>query len=282
MRIACLLLLLPLFFASKEAISQDQVEQTELSELKILSWNIYMLPRFVLLTGKRKRSKKIPEAIGPEGYDIIVFQEAFHSRTRKILWDRLSEDYPYEYGPANNKKTPVVTNSGIWVLSKIPLLELGTIDFKKCHLDDCFARKGALLLEGQWGENSFQILGTHLEAGPNKVKSTQYPEIAQLLDRHQKEGVPQFLCGDFNTSSFDTAQYQEMLNVLEAENGELLSIHQSTVRDGQDEIDYILLRNDPDSKVNMDRFIRIFHNQWKDEKYWLSDHHALEAIVTFN
>jgi endonuclease/exonuclease/phosphatase family metal-dependent hydrolase len=159
-------------------------------------------------------------------------------------------------------------------------VELGTIDFKKCHKDDCFARKGALLLGGEWQGQPFQILGTHLEAGPDHIKDVQYRELAGLLEYHWTPGVPQLLCGDFNTNSADPEQYGEMLSVLQAWNGPLLSEIQHTSSDG-DEIDYILLRNADTNVVQVDRYVREFESEWKEDKAWLSDHLAVEAFVWF-
>jgi hypothetical protein len=43
---------------------------------------------------------------------------------------------------------------------------LAELDFEYCEGIDCWSRKGALLAEGEFQGQTFQILGTHLEAGP--------------------------------------------------------------------------------------------------------------------
>ena len=304
--------LLIIAFAFYENISKGQsVESSPQSvypyallsqknELKILSWNIYMLPGFAnfagygVFSGKKKRAKAIVEELKKLDYDIIVFQEAFHRSARSKLKRGLVELYPYMVGPVNNKKISIKTNSGIWIISKVPLKEIKVIDFKQCQGIDCWARKGALLVEGTWQGKLFHIIGTHLESGPQQyIRKSQYEEIySYLLEPYQKTGVPQFICGDLNTNSADSVSYMDMLNTLKAENGELLGEVKVTIggiandmssggTTNQYEIDYILVRDNGADIKSIKRKVSILQHPWSKKRKDLSDHYGVEAIIEF-
>ncbi len=261
--------------------------------LRVLSWNIYMLPKFAKITGKRQRAALIAMKMKAEQVDILVFQEAFLEDARRILRNELRAFFPYEYGPANEKFS-IKTNSGIWVLSKVPLKVLEEIDYTECvGFDDCFARKGALLLEGRTGRSSqpFQLLGTHLQAGgPPAVRQSQLDELRNLLDRHRRPGMPQVICGDMNTAQSDTAHYTDMLRRLDAQDGPLEislvattdgypnDLHADGVRNFRI-IDYVLIR--PNGRRNTSAIRRMYNlqAQWSPQHRDLSDHFPIYAEV---
>lgn len=267
-------------------------QPAEEKEMKILCWNIYMLPRFVFHTGKRKRAREIVKALPAENYDILVFQEAFHGDARRILKRGLKEIYPYQIGPANRKPFWIKTNSGVWILSKIPLEKVKQIEYKDCHgFADCMARKGALLVEGIFGGQKFQLLGTHIQAGgPDSVKQSQYREIQRLLDEHRKENVPQILAGDFNMGK-DKKGYEPMLKTLDVEEYEPdseLKFTASSINEfrsgGSDRlIDFIFYKPNGIEPRKLIRNVRRFVSpqQWGKGKVELSDHFAVEAILKF-
>jgi sphingomyelin phosphodiesterase len=76
------------------ANDKDECEEDE-RNLKVLSWNIYMLPKIVPLKGKLDRAHAIVEEIKKSDFDVIVFQEAFLKDARKIIREGLKEAYPF-------------------------------------------------------------------------------------------------------------------------------------------------------------------------------------------
>src|ERR1700722_7760488 len=68
------------------------------NSLKILSWNIFMLPRFIMRTGQLKRAHEIVNVLKDEDADIIVFQEAFDKSAREIIRKGLASYFPFESG----------------------------------------------------------------------------------------------------------------------------------------------------------------------------------------
>lgn len=273
--------------------------QSELSSdsgtLKILSWNIYMLPPLAKFTGKQRRAKRIGDLLKDSDFDIVVFQEAFHGAARRKIWRRMRDNFPHVLGPANRRWYSLKTNSGIWILSKIPLKQIAELDFDYCEGIDCWSRKGALVAEGEFNGQTFQILGTHLEAGGSREKKVeQYRELDSLLTHFRKDGVPQIAAGDFNTKKFhDTIWYNQMIQILGVEDGPLISeqkftsdsyINDIKIQRGdkkkQRVIDFIFYRaNGLAATIN--RYVRMPNWQWSKHRKDLSDHFAVEAQIQF-
>ncbi len=262
--------------------------------LKVLSWNIYMLPPLARITGKRQRAEKIAELLKNSDYDVLVLQEAFHPAARRLIREGLGDTFPYQIGPAN-RKFSVKTNSGIWILSRQPLTKLGAIDYEECEgFDDCFARKGALLVELEFNGRPVQILGTHLQAGgPHSIRHSQYREMRQLLDQYARPGVPQLVCGDMNTNRADRENYEVMIETLGAKDGPFAGERQFTA-DGvgndlcgggsrnRKVIDYIFVRNKGVKIKRVKRWIPVIRRKWSPKHADLSDHNPVAIEIDWN
>ena len=265
-------------------------------DLKILSWNIYMLPPIAPIPGRIERAYAIADTLKHAETDIIVFQEAFHHGAVKIIRDSLSAIYPYMYGPFNPRKNIFQISSGVFIISKIPLELKGVIEYKIAKETDRVARKGAALMEGTWNGKKFQIMGTHLQA-------QNYPDIRRLqirhmfdslLTKHKEEGVPQIICGDMNTEIEISKNYKDMLTGLDAEDGDITGIQKMTYDGTNNELaqsvwkkdkttlDYILFRRNGSGMNLTNRHVGVFkkHN-WKKGKTDLSDHYAMMCDVKF-
>jgi endonuclease/exonuclease/phosphatase family metal-dependent hydrolase len=283
--------LLSLFSLSAQQMKKQPIETTS-HQLKILSWNIYMLPYLSLFNRNGHRAEIIGNQLMDSDYQIIVFQEAFSSKCRNILRKKLIEKYPYQYGPANATLWPFKTNSGLWILSTIPLKELKQIRFHTATGFDRIARKGAVLFEGIYNNMNFQLLATHLQSeSPTKIAAAQCAEIAGLLKEFYTPDKPQLICGDFNTEMSDTKNYRRMLKTLDADNGELDGKLKVTYDEenntlakrtnGKGEIiDYILTRNTHLIDHIKRNVIEFYHSELEYHSH-LSDHYAMEATVRF-
>lgn len=271
-------------------VPQKTGNASDEKNLKILSWNIYMLPKVVPLKGKLERAQAIVDEIKKSDFDIIVFQEAFLKGARELIRNGLADAYPYEYGPANTGGF-IREHSGVWIISKVNMKLLNTIVFKNCAGSDCLARKGAMLLEGKWNNKPFQLLGTHLQAdGYDRIREKQMDQIyLELLAANKRENVPQIICGDMNTESEMKEHYCSMLECLDAEDGEISSIEKCSY-DGQNNplaqsfgvknktnYDYILVRKNGAKMKSMKRTISVM----KKGKKFLSDHYGVVCELKF-
>lgn len=293
MKIRLVLFLVSIIFCAHEPLFSQNREPQAVSNLKILSWNIYMLPYISLFNGNGQRAKFIVEELKHSDYQLIVFQEAFSSKCRSILAKGLKENYPYQYGPANKNIVPMRTNSGLWVVSKFPLQHIDEIVFKESIGFDKVARKGAVLFEGVFQQQRFQLVATHLQAdNPWQIRQKQCGEIRdKLLLPNNRADIPQIICGDFNTDMDDSRDYSNMLVTLDARNGDLSGDVKTTydeidntlaqiVNGRKRIIDYVLVRNERFVEC-IERTIHTFVKPEAKKKLFLSDHYAIEAQISF-
>ena len=262
--------------------------------LRILSYNIKMLPRFI----KRehhyplKRAPLIPAYIKEENPDIVVFQEAFDGKAVHILRKLLKAQYPYIIGPLN-KKAGFKINGGVLICSKYPLKQLGAVQYSQCNDFDCWARKGVLLVEVNDGKHIFQIAGTHMNGGGSvALKTSQYREMGNLVKQFARPGVPQFCVGDYNTSNLEPQYYNVLIKEMDAEDGPIsgnitcTNDHLNNDMEWYDAkdrniIDYILYRPNGIRPQIMQRTIRQYCQRWSKEHEDLSDHYALLMNLTW-
>lgn len=232
-------------------------------------------------SNKKDRAQQISEIMNNSDYDIIVFQEAFHNPARKILQRELKNQFPYQYFPIENGAFK--TSSGIFIVSKIELNELGSIQYDDCNGIDCWARKGASIFEGSYQGKTFQIIGTHLDAEEQSTREKQYKQAyEEILKPHEKEGVPQFFCGDFNTRKSQPERYDLMLSTYNATDIETKSKRKNTTIKDNAVIDYILLRKNNSSMKVIDKKIKTFKSKTETiDKLGgtLSDHLAVEVTI---
>jgi len=288
------LILLISFLTFKIGSCQSEYFDPSTLDIKVLSWNIYLLPGIVAMKGKQERAEAIGDVLKTSDYDVIVFQEAFHRKSRKRIEKALHEKFPYQAGPANQRLISLKTNSGIWIFSKHPILATRSIIFKNRSGIDAFSRKGALLAEIEIHHQRVQVIGTHLQnSGPVWIRQSQCAEFYhRVLKPEFKPNVLQIICGDFNINQKNEEEYLLMLQTLNARDGELAGelkysydrarndLHVETGNDAE-LIDYILVRDPVDSKI-INRKILAFHKRWSKTHCDLSDHFALEAHVQLN
>src|SRR5262245_12035633 len=178
------------------------------AQLKILTWNIWMMPWFTFQSPHNQaRARAIAEEILKLDFDILCLEKAFDGGARAVLSRALGARYPYRYGPANSGFSLKV-NSGVWIFSRIPLTDRHEIQFRDCAGIECASRKGAMLLSGTFDSHAFQILATHLEGEPGahytperqEIRNRQMTQIRDdLLKPFAIPDAPLFLCGDFDT-----------------------------------------------------------------------------------
>lgn len=276
--------------------------------LKILSWNIQMLPRGINHNGKAKRARAIAEQLKKSPYDVVVFQELFYRRSRRIITKGLQSEFLAQTKVLNNKSIALKTNGGVMIFSRHPIKEVKEIRFKDRSGPDRLSRKGAMLAEINVNGKIIQVIGTHLQAfGMQETMYNQYQQLFdKLLNPNEKNGIPQFICGDFNTiktipknlpanlpKNFEQriARYETMLQTLKASDGELDGEQQYTMDRPNNDLckkrkefrlllDYFLFRPMTSNLTIAKRTVQIIRYPWRTGNKDLSDHFALEAVAT--
>ena len=291
------LVLFTLLFSivSNSVKAQSTQTPADSNKLDILTWNLYMRPRMVFHNGQIKRAHAIVDELKDQNYDVVVLQETFDNKARNIIWNGLKEKFPYQSG-SPRKKYFYRLRTGVFIISKLPLTNIDNIFFSTCGGSDCFAVKGAVLVNAVKNNHKFQIIGTHLQAADGKkmtgqkIRQIQYEEIKnQLMLPHAEAGVPQFFVGDMNTAKEDKKDYETLLSTMEVEDGNITGEEQysdggsrNDFRDAESHphlIDYIFCRKNG-GKVNFaQRTVKIFEHKWSKKHKALSDHFAVLAEV---
>jgi endonuclease/exonuclease/phosphatase family metal-dependent hydrolase len=281
-----LVIFLLIFFANAAMAGDNATDGAK--DLRILTYNIKMLPRYIRRTHHYPiiRARIIPAYITEENPDIIVFQEAFDTRADRILRKRLHTKYPHILGPVN-KKPGFKINGGVMIFSKYPLKQIGAIQYSRCSDEDCWARKGVLLAEVNDGKHIFQLAGTHMNGGGTlDLKKSQYREMGALVKQYAQPGIPQILAGDYNTNFYEKPFYDAMIQSLDAQDGPLTGAEGFTDDHLQNDmedydpkdrkvIDFVLYRPNGVQPKSISRTIRQYCCQWAKNHCDLSDHYAV-------
>jgi endonuclease/exonuclease/phosphatase family metal-dependent hydrolase len=189
--------------------------QTQTS-LKILTWNIQMLPAmfgtWVAKLDKMQhlRASWIVDYLKQQDYDVVCLQEAFDPQSVKLLVDGLTPVYPYVVLPRYGGHI-WQQSSGVLFLSRVPIKHDAHVVFSAGAGVERFAAKGCTLVEGIKDGLSFQVAGTHFQTGRDSFKLADSRMAAEdILKAHRRDKVPQFFVGDFNIKK-DSPQYVQLL-----------------------------------------------------------------------
>lgn len=289
MRFFVVVLLLISVLQVKAGNGNDTPKDTSANQISILTWNIKMLPRVAIHLKHHpvKRAHIIPGILLKESPDVIVFQEAYDRLAMKLIARQLRIKYPYQQGAQNRKGITFKRAGGVIIFSKHPMKEVESIRYSWMEGINKLAGKGALLVEINHPSKTFQVLGTHMEAGGSReLKISQYKDAGLLLKKHEKQGVPQFACGDFNTRRSDTILYPTLIKELQAEDGTLTgelqwtSDHLLNDMDSYNPtrrnlIDYVFCRPNGCVYAQPERRVMRFETQWHKKHKDLSDHFAV-------
>ncbi|HET9932316.1 MAG TPA: sphingomyelin phosphodiesterase [Polyangiaceae bacterium] len=273
--------------------------------LSILTWNIFMMPEWIKESPfNQSRARAIAATLLEQQFDILCLQKVFDRAALAILENALGRRYPHRYGPANDGC--LLLSSGVWVLSRYPLVDYQQIEFSECSSWECFARKGALLLSGTCGKTPFRLVTTHLqgEEGSSFTRANQAVrdrQMRQIRDRlivpHLEAEVPFIICGDFGTPRFakshgdETDAYRSMLTTLGVENGatwritldEIDSQLAKSASARRNELEYVFVRKNG-FPLEVERMRHVFERDGWDPKQHhtdLSYRYAVSAKLSF-
>lgn len=281
-------------------------------DLKVLSWNTFLLPPLKLPlvgsvmnnTQQEDRAQQMGKQLTEQDHDILFFQETFHKKSRNILEEELKSKFPHHAYP-EKKKFGTLTGSGLAIYSRHPMQMLEEIVFEHTKGTDKLARKGAMLVEITLPSGKkVQFVNTHLQAWNNpgavKVRQQQLQEIKDLMARHKKDGVAQFLVGDLNVNGNLPTEFNEAIRILSMEPAKLQGELQIT--NGFDTVCYKNPGGEPEGEwldhlfserdgASVKSQVKIYNGtlKYKDpetkkkslcESCPLSDHYAVEHAIS--
>ena len=263
------------------------------SDLKILSWNIYLVPWPIHRSLQNERAQIIGTDLAKSDYDVILFQEVFSKEYHDLIWSGLKGSFPYETELFKNSGFFTLAGSGLWVVSKTPVKYLEHIFFDKCSGTDCFASKGAQLVEVQVKGQAVQFLNTHVQAWSGDkndlIRISQFTQMRHLLEKHKREGVAQVIVGDMNTNYRDKLRVGQLLATLRARSAAMYGTFKYSMdptnswrpEGNSNLLDYILTTTDSPAEVLQKKLVRretVIHNKMVD----LSDHFGIEGVIRLN
>mgnify|MGYP003574901326 CR=1 FL=1 len=268
------------------------------AEIKLLTWNIFMIPKPINFSLQKTRSQEIAKQLAQTDYDVITLQEAFSPAARRRISKALALSHPYQIVLARDHFWRPA-NSGVIVFSKYPMEALDNVYFKNCTKGDCFSSKGALLVEITLPDGKkAQIASTHMQAWEDEVgrgiRKKQLVQIKDMLDENHQEGVPQFLVGDLNIDALygNAEEYHSSLEFLnmtsaplsgeyEGSNGFKVECYKTPGGEHPVQwLDHVWLNPRNSETTVVDKRVRAFTGILKNKECPLSDHNAVETIIS--
>jgi len=295
--------------ARKERIRSGTV--TDETTVKVLTWNIYMLPLHLFIIDQGPRADKIPDHV--KGYDVVVFQEAFSDDQREHIIEKLTEEYPHVTRILGDDSFPG-QDGGVIILSKWEIdKQLQRLYGDLCSGDDCFADKGVLYARLDVNGKPLHIFGTHLQAGNGDIRDKQLVVMKNFIDEMAIPFYqPVLIAGDMNVNLYGGAEpnlfpgsdtYNNMLHTLQAlqplppsrdpnDFGFTKSPdnYYNDASSSRSYLDYVLYSRyhlEPDDSYNdvhifKDGLRIVADPRYPDFYRDLSDHYAVEGSFTFS
>ncbi len=261
------------------------------ADLKILSYNVFMLPKPMKNSLQKTRTKIIAQQLRNSDYELMFFQEAFMQEIRDELKSVLGKEFPHSYYLKSSGKVKHIFGSGVFIMSRYPFKVLDKIYFKECGSADCFAAKGSVLIETVLPSGKIvQFAPSHLQSkealGP--VRISQLKQMKAMLAKHARPGIPQVIAADLNID-FTEPEFDEGLKVMNMSYVTLVgAIKHTNGRDNEcfktaknkEWIDHFWISEDHlDNRSTMK--VREFVFSHKGKICPSSDHHAIEAELYF-
>lgn len=262
--------------------------------VRILSWNVFMLPKPIKFSLQVTRTHRIVEKLRHLPHEVVVLQEAFDRHFRSHIKKDLKSVYPYMYYLGKENLVYPFISSGVFVLSKLPFKTLDYVFFDWCGTADCYASKGAVGLEfsPKGIEKKFQLFATHLQSEERFSLSRfhQTNQIVDLMSAHEEVGVPQLLVGDLNIDG-KTLEFEETLTRMNLNPLQIRGEDQNTFghknecykTDGNklEWLDHILFRDHGENIAFTEMKSLDFSFERKGKRCPLSDHLPVETSVSF-
>lgn len=254
--------------------------------LKVLSYNIQLLPRPWVRVKQPIRAKQIAHSIAECDFDVVVFQEAFSRKQRRKMYDILRDKYPYQ--ETGQIKRFIQLNNGIWMISKYPISVVFEKRYKNASGIDKIASKGVLGIEVNASGKRVQICGTHLQAGNakrhRKNREQQMKALLTSTYNYGKPLVPQIVAGDLNVRRKSKLAFFKKWTIFNKKRLGTYSTRNSWNTHHSDELqeaqlDYILLRpNNTNARIKNHQLYNPSF-EYRGKKMDAADHYGISADV---
>ena len=198
-------------------------------EIRLLTYNLVMLPFFSGIAKKERAKAFINEIRNHRHYDILCLQEIFDEKIRKQLKNGLKHKYPYIVEKSSDHDI-LNEDSGMFFASKFPILRHTYREFyaKSLGTWDAMVDKGLFIacLELGTGDNQqiLHVYNTHLQSTESEYK-TREKQLSQVRifiekaikterENNKKSKVSAVLLGDLNVVGDKSDEYKRMMSML--------------------------------------------------------------------
>ena len=129
------------YYLKDEFMSSTEINYSSAKLRKIITWNVNGI--FIYINNEKL--KRIIKIINNLDADLICLQECFDNTIKDSIINNLKFQYPYFISGSLKKRFVVGEDSGLLVLSKLPIEHVKFHSFKySCGLDGWFSNKGVL------------------------------------------------------------------------------------------------------------------------------------------
>lgn len=191
--------------------------------LKILAWNIYLMPTWFFSHWQTERAPHIAHAINAN-YDVLILSEAFDNKLRsRIVKELYEKGYIYQTPVLAAHGSHFKINGGVIILSKWPITHIQEQLYGSAATgSDRLANKGVLYVRILKNGHPYNIIGTHNQAWPTdkamQVRKQQFAILRKFIDTLAiPKNEPLIIGGDLNVDMRNHPQeYAAMLRKLRA------------------------------------------------------------------
>lgn len=274
-------------------IELKATKATENDTIKIVSWNIKMVPKALGLFTKSARKKqkdrapRIIQYLNNTNFDIIILQELFDQSITKKFCQDLSINYPFILSPIKEGFTIKMT-SGVMILSRYPYELIAHEIFNISKKTDNSAQKACTLIKININGKKILLGGTHLDSRNEESRISQSKLTKErIITPFINDTVPMFLAGDFNVNKSSTS-YDSLSTLFGLENYPLKDDRPFTFDEFNSWnekgykawIDFIFYQKTKKIEV-LDQYILRPVMTYKKTKMDLSDHYqiVLKAVI---
>ena len=178
--------------------------------IKVISWNIACLPKYININGDiENRLKGIIKFIELNNPDIVSLQEVFSENSRTILTDFFKKK---NYNVSISPNTKIILNGGLLIASKYKIIQENYNIYKNYIGEDCFTQKGILHIEVKIGEKYIHFFNSHLN-NDTPIICRDYNEI-QLIKRYQLNEFLLYLYKIMHNNKYSRSNKEDILYII--------------------------------------------------------------------
>lgn len=177
-------------------------------DLAVLTYNVWGLPG-ILGTKRSERFSRLGSTLN--AYDVVTLQGAYSDEI-----ETLKQSTGFNFHARINNSSLLKTNSGLYTLSKYPILKTEYFEFDHCSGTDCLTRKGILLTRVEHPKiGPVDIYSVNYQAGDSaKAKDIRSQhdnrELQEMIQRN-KSSYPVIVMGDFEMVPAQT-EYNDLMS----------------------------------------------------------------------